>query len=325
MDEIKIEITTSEAEEMAVINSLAKDYYYATQNGDKPKKIKSWEVLYRIIVENSQSNLNKKLFKKVWAFKLGDGNKINKDTLSYIKGIISDLFTDLLFKYDYERSENFYTFLISSFFNKLRDERKHDNSIKIRFVYLDANDSNDMDETSNVKREIPVGEDDSSNPATAVNLMEIEKNARIAMISTVLNFYDHNKGKSANEQRFSYYKIFFTEKMIERITDTNSVGCFNSAEVYNISDKNYVRFISYSEYKKIEDILNIRYKLYSEVIDGYDKEDKRINVPCENVIIQQYRYKSGLDSNKVSLPNITQQRMKYKESLEKIYNMIGEG
>ena len=156
------------------------------------------------------------------------------------------------------------------------------------------------------------------NPEEIFVAEELVSNIETSLLSMVINFYKHNKGKSANETRYSYFRIFFTEKLIILLDECGINKSMNERECYENSDKDLVRFVSFSEYKELKDLLSLDFKKFSDVIDGYKDDSKLICVPFENEIIAEYRYKNALDKAKVSLSNVSQQRTVFEEQLRRI-------
>lgn len=269
------------------IDILGKEYYYAENETGK-----------------------KTLFFKLYGEIIKPENSIYRKLCSLIKKAdistdsVYDWIEDILPKYNYENDDSIYTFLIVMFKYKIMDVRKKGKDISI-------NEKNDEG------KEIEVASDEK-NPEEIFVAEELVSNIETSLLSVVINFYKHNKGKSANETRYSYFRIFFTEKLIILLDECGINKYMNERECYENSDKDLVRFVSFSEYKELKDLLSLDFKKFSDVIDGYKDDSKLICVPFENEIIAEYRYKNALDKAKVSLSNVSQQRTVFEEQLRRI-------
>ncbi len=298
--------TRAEIEKKA--NQLAAEFCEAKKCGNTAQKNIAWAKLYRLLMGNDGSNpVNDILNSKINKYKAHNSN-------------LSDFIVDNIMKYDYDRNNNFCAFLYQNFEYYLKDYTKKEYVSRTNkqtgekekeFRNITRYDENGEPVFDNIENLI-------SNPETESAEKEKAAAVRISLLSVITQFYSHNKGKSANSQRLSYFRIFFTENLIILIQDTNSLKGFNRTEAYSNSDQSFVRFISRSDYDKIEDLLTLDFKFYSEIMKACEKEDKQISLPCENIVIQQYRYQNGMDEKEVSLSNITQQRKKYAEALKEI-------
>lgn len=272
-----------------LIDILGKKYFYAQNKSEKK------ELFFQLYLEiiNSENSIYRKLCS------LLKNADISVDT-------IYDWADDMIPKYNYENNKSIYTFLIDWFKFKIRDVRKKGNAISI-------NEENDEG------KEIEIEDNDNNNnPEEMLIADESLNRIETTLLSVVINFYKHNKGKSANETRYSYFRIFFTEKLIILLYECGINKSMNERECYENSDKDLVRFVSFSEYKELKDLLSLDFKKFSDVIDGYKDDSKLICVPFENEIIAEYRFKNTLDKVKVSLPNVSQQRTVFEEQLRRI-------
>lgn len=331
MEEIQKKTSETERLETYEINELAKGYSIATSSGNKTEKNRCWGKLYVKIFGyefgDGKSILYKKLKNIVKHFGYDDVSKKNESNPAFTK--INDLFTDALFKYDHTKGY-FYGFVISFFKNSLRDEEKSKNTIRIK---KDADGNIITDEKGKAVKEKTARNatnyDESGSPILddipdKINSdpdKEYEEKELIEMkigdlIAKINLFLTHKNSKQANPTRRSYFKIFYTDRIIRLIRDFCRTDIFpNTAEAYECSDKDLVRFVSFSEYSKLDDILTLRFKKFSDIMDDY-KNDKLICTPLENIVIRKYRVKSGLDEKEVSDANISIQRDFFNKFIE---------
>lgn len=290
-----------------MINQLAIEYYNARKVSNKAQETKLWSELYKILaVPESPNPVNRILNKKIKYFK-ADQSKLH------------DFVTDNILKYDCEKNDNFCSFLYSAFDYNLKDYKKKEK--------VTRTNKKTGEKTSTLRNATQYNEegypdititDKDADPQQSLEEKEIVTAMKIKLPSIIMMFYKHHKGKSANKQKLSYFKIFFTESLINLIRELNSIKDLNKAEAYDASDEDFVSYISDSEYKGIEDILSFHFKNVSEITGCSDVTDKKISVPCENKIIVSYRYDIGLDKEKVSEPAVSQQRASYKKDLNMI-------
>lgn len=272
-----------------LIDILGKKYFYAQNKSEKK------ELFFQLYLEiiNPKNSIYRKLCSLLKKYDMSIDS-------------IYDWAEDIIPKYNYENRESIYTFLIDWFKFKIRDVRKKGKAVSI-------NEDNDEGKETEIE-----DNDNNNNPEEMLIADELVNSIETTLISVVINFYKHNKGKSANETRYSYFRIFFTEKLIILLDECGINKSMNERECYENSDKDLVRFVSFSDYKELKDLLSLDFKKFSDVIDGYKDDSKLICVPFENEIIAEYRFKNTLDKVKVSSPNVSQQRTVFEEQLRRI-------
>lgn len=339
MEEIQKKISETERMETDEINELAEKYSIAAANGNKTEKKHCWGKLYTKVFGcefgNGKSILYGKLNNLVKHFGYADALKKNESNPAFTK--INDLFTDALFKYDHTKG-SFYGFVINSFKNSLLDEEKSKNTIRIK-KDADGNIVTDekgkavkektvrnntkYDENGNaVLDDIP--DDEIYNPETNFAKKELVEYTFENLLAKINLFLSHKNSKQSNPTRRSYFRIFYTEKIINLINDYCTTDFIsNTAEAYECSDKDFVRFVSFSDYKNIDDILMLRFKKFSDIMDDF-KEDKLICTPFENIVVQKYRFRYGLDEKEVSSANITIQRKHFETFINDLRQVISD-
>ncbi|WP_024861863.1 hypothetical protein [Ruminococcus flavefaciens] len=307
------------------INEIARKYSEAKKVGDKNLEKNYMVQLYNFLY--APTVLHKKLCKQLNA---------SQDKLNHGDDELSDFFMEYVLKYDFEKNKDFVAYCCTymDFYlkNKFKKQYKKINAkaSQEKKTYNSEEVTNEGNEKKWKKRE-EFGDDikgfdtdnyeDTDDSYANFEIMYI---VRTRLPSVIINFYKHNIGKAANEKRLSYYRIFFTEDIITLISESGHTKYFNKSETYECSDKNYVKFISYSKYDKLEDILSLRYKKYSDVFENYSGNDKELKVPCEEKVISEYRFRSGLDKKKkpVSKEAVSQQKGFYKKQLSWIMSDI---
>lgn len=306
-------ITEKMIKEQEEINAAVNDYLDSQNSGDKVRKIKTANFMYSKIYDKN-GLLYTSIYKNLHNYKVVKHNSEENDEM--IKMILNDLLVD----YKAEANENFCAYintyakfkildLIKSKYSHYKDETG--NAVPLWRDVTYPKGGNDNQKTSFF--------DNLSSDENVEEKIELKASVRLTLIYLLINMNKHLKAKALNDIKISYYKIFFTEYMIQFISESKNMDYFNNAEIYENSDKAFVKFISYSEYKSVEDLLNIQFKKFSDVIDDYKDKEKLIDVPCENEIITTYRFKNGLDEKKVANANVTLQRNAFKEKFIEIY------
>lgn len=341
MEEIQKKVSETERLETAEINKLAERLSIAAANGNKVEKNRCWSELYTKVFGyefgNGNSILYRKLNNLVKQFGYAGALRKNESNPAFTK--ISDLFNDALFKYDHTKG-SFYGFVISYFKNTLLDEEKSKSTIRIK-KDADGNTVTDekgkavkektlrnntkYDESGNaVFDDIP--DKDIYNPETNFEEKEIVECTFEHLLSIITLFLSHKNSKQSNPTRRSYFRIFYTENIINLINEYCTTDFIsNTAEAYECSDKDFVRFVSFSDYKNIDDILSLRFKKFSDIMNDF-KEDKLIcsKPSFENIVIQKYRFRYGLDKKEVSSANISIQRNNYETFINDLRQVISD-
>lgn len=307
MTEAEVKVRDNNQPDKERIDRLGKEYYYAKKEGRTEATKLRFELLNEAIVK--KNSLNKKLYEVIRKNRLDESD-------------MYDFCEDLIPKYDYEKCDSVYAYLIQYFRYEVSNKKRKMSREKLF-------DPTSEEYAAVIESDDRYGERDDLMNESPDNILinrlsqkEKEKNVYVTLLSLVISFNEHNKGLKANPVRQSYYRIFFTERLIAFIRRVQIPEYINKRETYENSDKAFVRFVSYSDYKCLEDILDIKYKMFSEVIEDYSKKDKRIELPVENEIIVSYRVKCGLDSKAVSSSNVTQQRNHFDEAFREKFNMI---
>lgn len=135
----------------------------------------------------------------------------------------------------------------------------------------------------------------------------------------VLRFYDVKKGKKANKTKYFYYCIFTTGLMAELI-QTYGTELFNRQEAVQVINGDYIRFIAFTDYEKLEDILIMKIKTYKDIgvpdCEGEDVENKKIKLSYDPRAIREYRFRTGLDKERMKqISKISEQHTEYEETL----------
>lgn len=301
-NEKTIDISESE------INEIARKYSEAKKNKSDSDEKNYKLQLYLIIT--TVSVLYKKLYS---AFK----EKKHLESDDSIKQTIEAFCWKPLNDYDYEKNNNFCAYMLTYANYYQLDALGAEWNVSSLDKPISSPD--DSESGKSLNDFIPDEESDIEE-MTDINLRN--KLMWIRISSLVIGFYEHFQDKEANPTKLSYFRIFVTETYIEYIKEPYDLKNINCAEAYASTDKQYVRFISFSEYERFEDILSLKYKKYSDVIANYPGKDKELKVPCQNRVIAEYRFYSGLDEKRVSDSAISLQRSSYKEKLKEKLNFI---
>lgn len=309
----------SKSPEQAIINEEARRYCEARANNNSGQMKASFNA---IIVKLCEKNAANKILFAIYC-KLLDEPK-------YILGLSSceDL-TEYVFlflhksidKYDYNKNPNFCAWFIQGFkwylTNLVRDDKNteyfYDNEtgkkvLKLAFISESSLGSgNDEDGESGNKNE-PIYEEKAYEGNDAIAEM------RVKLISVYTLFFERKKGKSANETKHEYYRIFVTESLIQDIRENNSLGTYNSQEIMQVADGGFVRFVAFTDFTKAQDIITMEIKKYSDIFENGEETELKLN--HEARVIIEYRFVNGFDKKRVSAAAVSQQLGSFKEDLK---------
>lgn len=313
------------------VNELAKEYYFARLSGNKAVMDKCRNaIISKIYDPNSFSNKIVKIRENYndssvgfsrFAFHGYDRGDAISD--------ITELFLNFIENYDYSANPNFVASFTTAIKwdmnNKLSKDKKRNDSEK--------NDDKDA------KKLIPRAEkisdivcDESGEHSLFEKVADESENIenidfdnslekiRIKLISVITLFYKRNKGKSASQVKYSYYRIFTTETVVKDIRENSNTGIYdfmNKNEIMQTLDCDYIKFIAFTDMEKLEDIISMAIKKYSDIISG--AEDKIIILDKEPRVIIAYRTAANLDEKQVTAANVSLMKKNYKQEIEDIF------
>lgn len=320
------------------INNLAKEYFYAAKNNNPAQKMSKRNEILSILWENN--DVSRKLISKVEKFNkyfqyLGIYENGEEDEKKHdynsdpkkddIKSMIFEIFINEIDKYDYEKNNNFTAWFINTVYynvsNKVKKfqttkdaeiDKQTGKKIPRPIATLQNSIKDEDDNEVDIYETMPDKDDDYKKIDQEKNLNEV----RNKLLTVCTLFYQRKKGKGANETKYSYYRIFLTESIVNDIRNEDKTDMYNGQEVMQIIDDSYVRFVAFTDLKELKDILFMRMKRYSEVLNNGD--DRVIKLNHEPRIIIEYRYVSGIDEKRVKEANVSQQYKAYLQDLEEI-------
>ncbi|WP_156036931.1 hypothetical protein [Ruminococcus sp. HUN007] len=313
------------------VNEFAKDYYYARKSGNKAVMDKCRNaIILKIYEPNAFSNKIVKIRENYnessvsfsrFSFCGYDRNDAVSD--------LTELFIKFIEKYDYDKNPNFAAAFITAIKwdmnNKLSKDKERNNSEKT--------------DDKEAKKRIPRAEKisdivcdesgehslfekvaDESENIENLDLDNSLETMRIKLISVITLFYKRNKGKSASQVKYSYYRIFTTETVVKDIRENSNTGIYdfmNKNEIMQTLDCDYIKFIAFTDMEKLEDIISMAIKKYSDIING--AEDKIIILDKEPRVIIAYRTAANLDEKQVTAANVSLMKKNYKQEIEDIF------
>lgn len=279
--------------ERAELNELAIEYYNA-------KKLNN---------AADEKRLRRELFLKI-NLALADmiySSQNNNTTIQAIDKGIEVAIRD----YDPGKGKVFTSYLYSQIQYKKKDETKRDD----KCVYSD--DENDI-----------IGNaPDRADISETIESDYIKYEVDMKLPTLITRFYEHNGKGVRAKNRYSYYRIFYTEHIILLVASAKSTEGFNKTEAYECSDQELVRFVSYSDYTSLDDLVYLKLKKRSEVLPG-NSDDKLVMDLMEKKphfqsdVIIEYRYVSKLDNKRVAEQTILSHKKKYKADFRALFGYL---
>ena len=241
----------------------------------------------------------------------------------------------LLDTFDINKNDNFVNYLKyvvdCNILNKLKKINKnanmqdfHGNLIKneegkpVPFKNNSLDQNIDDDETSDDTLHSKVGSNE--NPENDISQNNFINMSLSIMNYNIIHFLEH-KGKAFNSTGLMYRKMFYTETIIKFFNKFSyTSNNINSQQIFSAIDVDFLDMVMKSLCREVSDITYSSLKKYYEILEDISEDKKflEIEVPFINKIFIKYVELSTGDT--VSDASISQQKKKYKESMDKWLN-----
>lgn len=241
----------------------------------------------------------------------------------------------LLDTFDINKNDNFVNYLKyvvdCNILNKLKKINKnanmqdfHGNLIKneegkpVPFKNNSLDQNIDDDENSDDTLHSKVGSNE--NPENDISQNNFINMSLSIMNYNIIHFLEH-KGKAFNSTGLMYRKMFYTETIIKFFNKFSyTSNNINSQQIFSAIDVDFLDMVMKSLCREVSDITYSSLKKYYEILEDISEDKKflEIEVPFINKIFIKYVELSTGDT--VSDASISQQKKKYKESMDKWLN-----
>ena len=198
--------------------------------------------------------------------------------------------------------------------NLIKDERGKQVQYKTCSINVDSND--DEHSSNYINKEIDSCENMEEN---------VLANQSINMLFSIINYniihFLEHKGKAFNSTGLMYRKMFYTETIIKFFNKFSyTSNNINSQQIFSAIDVDFLDMVMKSLCREVSDITYSSLKKYYEILEDISEDKKflEIEVPFINKIFIKYVELSTGDT--VSDASISQQKKKYKESMDKWLN-----
>lgn len=241
----------------------------------------------------------------------------------------------LLDTFDINKNDNFVNYLKyvvdCNILNKLKKINKnanmqdfHGNLIKneegkpVPFKNNSLDQNIDDDENSDDTLHSKVGSNE--NPENDISQNNFINMSLSIMNYNIIHFLEH-KGKAFNSTGLMYRKMFYTETIIKFFNKFSyTSNNINSQQIFSAIDVDFLDMVMKSLCREVSDITYSSLKKYYEILEDISEDKKflEIEVPFINKIFIKYVELATGDT--VSDASISQQKKKYKESMDKWLN-----
>lgn len=287
-----------------LINKLAREYSEIDEKDVAVRRSKISEICV-MIYDDYYFRYLKNFIRKSGASNFDDDG---------IRDVINDAFFYSIKKYDYSQCDKYTAYLISNIRYKLKDAYKvYKREINRCSSYDSCYEDDDKSD------EINTISDDS----LRVDITLEEKENSIALFldlqSMITRFYEHNQGKSANEKRYYYTRLFCTEYSVSYVkNEPGLINMINVNDFFEAIDTGFLNFFMSDECFDVGQIYTTSLKKYSDVLEKCqtDKSEKEIEFPFQADIYISYIYQTR--NERVSNAVITQQKGHYMSKFKEI-------
>lgn len=278
---------------------------------------------YNLKISNPQENSAKlkNLKSEIWIKSLEIIKKMygKRVEASKIEDIVNDLFMKNTLIEDFDpfckdgEQKTFSERLFSNLrFGKLdlyrKEKKKTDNEASIINSYENVDESEEID----IK---DLSSDIENQYSHKEQLKEIL--TKLSMPIFIINFFEHKKGKAANEARLRYYKLFYTEditKIVKEIMNKTYINIMEERE-QNIFKCLNINFLDYFMMDICRNIKSIKEKPLKNHVK-YNENEELVEIPFSAKIYRSYL--ENMENKKVSDSNISQQKTEYRLEIDSL-------
>jgi DNA-directed RNA polymerase specialized sigma24 family protein len=244
--------------------------------------------------------------------------------------LISDAFISALQNFKSDKGATFYTYFMSALENKQKDLLNKKSKISRHEIFeTDYNAKKEEDATSNISVDNFYNIKNSESDIYAVQVPDeeatdtlIATELAIKHMNLIINFYEFNRGKKANQVRYDYYKMFYTDNIGNAVRSEDCLKTFIIIEdkVQETMNLNFQDFYTKEPVRSLTALKKVKYKKHCEVVTGEASKELENPLP-NNVFLEYYNQVNGIAT---SLPTVSQQKKAYKEYVQLLKKPEGD-
>lgn len=113
----------------------------------------------------------------------------------------------------------------------------------------------------------------------------------IAHFGLIINFWNHFKGHAANDNKFRWYQIFYTEDTtcaVKKELGVHPRLLKHEREIFQAIRKTYLDFYMKHECRTLDELFNTHLKTIAEILPGHARGNEEIPLPLQAKISVAY-------------------------------------
>ena len=165
--------------------------------------------------------------------------------------------------------------------------------------------------------DIPVGDDGGTSLKDgflgAINVDDsrlIINEAVLELMTLMLDLKSRLGGKAGNPVRINYFRLFFTDGVVDAIQDCQVVNAFGRRErdLFRVIKETFLNYFMCSPCSSVEDILSTDLKLHGQMVEGQPMEpaERPLQLDVYTTYLEQVEHYTVKESA------VSQQRTAYK-------------
>lgn len=237
--------------------------------------------------------------------------------------LITDTLMKTLDKYDHMENDSFAAFFFTYYNYGLKDlEKKQKNEYNRRAS--NTNYSTDKSEESASENEKSLESGNEKELRYNEEQIEIKvfyQEKCMDILSMITRFYEHNKGKEANEKRYYYSTLFTTDKSVALLKAYPLVAKqINENEYFSTVNKKFLDYFMNDKCSGINEVIFCRLKKYAQIAEHYlpDEAETEAEQPLKPAVYIKYIFQDK--GEKISDSAFSQQKKAYDTKLRTILN-----
>lgn len=305
------------------VNTLAVEYYQARKNKNKLSELKASTELMRCITKNTDSSPYKKTISKINRYGLLQEKEdiVNEAlfmSMTKYKPVLTDENGETKEYPFFPYYMKALVFCCNEKLRKNKDKACHE-SISLDY---DPSENETGEHNTEVFAKLA---DEKADLEESCKSNERKQEILVRIPTVITKFFEHNGTGEYARKRLSYFRIFYTERLLVVISELGCTSGLNKSETYECSDQELVRFVSFSDYISLDDLICLKFKKRSEVLPDCNDDNPVLEIKSElskiqDDVIVEYRYKAKFDQSRKKVQNISEQRKYFRKYLKKIFS-----
>lgn len=228
--------------------------------------------------------------------------------------VITDVLLNAIENYDHEKNPNFSAYFFTYYKYRIGDLKKEEIKHNKRTAAVTFSTTEKDEEIEND----PLN-DITTDDEEALHIKTDYPDKLINILSMSTKFYEHNKGKAANEKRRYYSGLFSTDRSVSVLKAFPDIADnINETEYFDSINLDFLDFFMSQECSDIKDIISCGLKKNSQLMDNCQESirDQEAVQPLKPAVYRKYIYEDT--GEQITDAAFSLQKKSFDELLKKI-------